>query len=143
MIKRHISCGGIVYRRRGNAIQLLFIKNPSGRWTFPKGTPEPGETREHTALREVAEETGITKLAIIKPLGISRYWFINVYHAERGGKLVHKTVHWFLMKGAGTPRHQKEEVTNAQWVDADMASNLKSYRNSAKLIAKALAAIKQ
>ena len=28
-------------------------------WTLPKGTPHPGETSEETALREVAEETGL------------------------------------------------------------------------------------
>ena len=29
-------------------------------WTFPKGHPEEGETREQSALRELYEETGLT-----------------------------------------------------------------------------------
>src|SRR5262249_43601458 len=28
-------------------------------WTFPKGRPEPGETPEEAALREVLQETGV------------------------------------------------------------------------------------
>jgi 8-oxo-dGTP pyrophosphatase MutT (NUDIX family) len=41
----------------------VLLRRPRGDfdgyvWTFPKGRPEPGETPELAALREVKEETG-------------------------------------------------------------------------------------
>ena len=37
---------------------VLLIRSAHG-WSFPKGHPEPGETPEETAAREILEETGI------------------------------------------------------------------------------------
>jgi 8-oxo-dGTP diphosphatase len=41
----------------------ILLREPTGHfddyvWTFPKGRPEPGETPEQAALREVRQETG-------------------------------------------------------------------------------------
>ena len=63
-------------------------------WTLPKGTPKPGETREETALREVAEETGL-EVRITGPLDSIEYWFVQ------SGQRIHKTVHYFLMDPIG------------------------------------------
>lgn len=38
---------------------LLVFGKKSGKWGFPKGHQEEGETEEETALRELKEETGI------------------------------------------------------------------------------------
>lgn len=143
MLKRHFSCGGVVYRYHRGKLQFLFVKNLAGRWTFPKGTIELQETREQTALREVKEETGLKKLAIVKPIGKSRYFFAAKRHERHGNALVYKTVWWYLMKGEGRPRHQRSELADAKWLDADLARQLNSYRNSAKLMKRAIAKIKQ
>ena len=47
---------------RGGAV--LFVRREpgvfcGGRWELPGGTVEPGELPERTAVREVAEETGL------------------------------------------------------------------------------------
>ena len=44
-------------------LQRVLLRRPMGDfdgyvWTFPKGRPDPGETPEQAALREVREETG-------------------------------------------------------------------------------------
>lgn len=41
----------------------VLLRQPTGNfdgyaWTFPKGRPEPGESHEQAALREMLEETG-------------------------------------------------------------------------------------
>jgi len=44
----------VLFLRRGAGVFL------AGRWELPGGTAEPGEPFEATAVREVAEETGLT-----------------------------------------------------------------------------------
>ena len=39
--------------------QVVLRRTARGEYLFPKGHLEEGETEEETALREVAEETGL------------------------------------------------------------------------------------
>ena len=57
-----VSCGAYVTRGRDNDLELLLIKQMthSTTWGIPKGRICEGETIEECAVREVAEETGLT-----------------------------------------------------------------------------------
>ena len=85
-----VSCGGVVIH---DGKVLLLYKNQNGRymgWVLPKGTVEPGEAYQQTALREVKEETN-SDAEIVKYIGKTQYTF-------RGNEdIVSKTVHWYLM----------------------------------------------
>ena len=86
------SAGGVVYRLdRGRTLYLL-IRDSYRNWGFPKGHLEDGERPEDAALREVAEETGLTDLAVRAPIDIIDWYFR--FH----GRVVHKTCHFFLME---------------------------------------------
>jgi 8-oxo-dGTP pyrophosphatase MutT (NUDIX family) len=53
------AAGGVVWRMGAAGLEVLLVHRPGYQdWTFPKGKADPGETDEHCALREVAEETG-------------------------------------------------------------------------------------
>ena len=55
------SCGALIYRISGEALEFLAIKSKiNGHWGFPKGHMEKDETEKETAKREVLEETGLS-----------------------------------------------------------------------------------
>ena len=79
-------------------------------WSLPKGHIELGETAEQTAIREVAEETGI-RGSVLAALGRIDYWFVTE------GRRVHKTVHHYLMRFSGGELCDADlEVTEVAWV---------------------------
>ncbi len=105
-----VAGGGKVYNDKG---QILFIYR-NDKWDLPKGKTEKKETIEETAVREVAEETGVTKLKIVKPLPITYHIF------KRNGKAKLKITYWYEMhssfKGELYPQ-LNEGITEVKWVD--------------------------
>jgi predicted NUDIX family NTP pyrophosphohydrolase len=67
------SAGTLLYRRNGNAIDVLLV-HPSGNynkhkpWGIPKGLPDEGESLDSAARRETMEEAGVTP-GELTPLG--------------------------------------------------------------------------
>lgn len=111
-MKKEISAGGVVYRRRDEVLEIQLIEDRFGRMTLAKGKMEQGETVEQTALREIQEETGILG-KITAPLNIITYLY---EHAEWG--TVQKEVHYYLVEaGEGLLQAQVEEITGVAWYE--------------------------
>ncbi len=85
-----VSCGGVVIYRGKILTLYKSYKNKYDGWVLPKGTVEAGEEYKETALREVAEESGV-HASIIKYVGKSQYTF------SIPDDVVEKEVHWYLM----------------------------------------------
>ena len=67
------AAGGIVWRKAQTGVEVLLIHRPSyDDWTFPKGKTDPGESLQTTAVREIAEETGL-RVRLGHPLGELSY----------------------------------------------------------------------
>ena len=63
-----------VRRRKAGGLEFLLVRTSSGgRWTFPKGTVERGESMAQAAAREAREEAGVTGEVGSEPLGVYRY----------------------------------------------------------------------
>ncbi len=129
------SAGGIVVRYESDQPWLVVgsrRRERDGRtWTLPKGTPNAGETREQTALREVREETGL-EVRITGPLDSIEYWFVQ------SGTRIHKTVHYFLMEPAGgdLARHD-HEFDEVRWIPFSSAATMLTFETERALVSKA------
>ncbi|OGO59043.1 MAG: hypothetical protein A2V85_01405 [Chloroflexi bacterium RBG_16_72_14] len=129
------SAGGIVIRFQDGAPQLVVGRRRRERdgvtWTLPKGTPDGRETTEQTALREVAEETGL-EVRIVRRFDSIEYTF------SQGGTRIHKTVHYFLMQptGGDLGRHD-HEFDEVRWIRFDEASSMLTFETERALVARA------
>jgi 8-oxo-dGTP pyrophosphatase MutT (NUDIX family) len=129
------SAGGVVVSFRRERPSLVVGMRRRARdavtWTLPKGTPDPGETVEQTALREVGEETGL-EVRIVEALPSIEYDFVQ------DGTRIHKTVHYFLMEpiGGDLGRHD-HEFERVRWVPFDEAGELLSFATERELVATA------
>ena len=138
-MRREFSAGGVVVRNLRGRPALAAIRpagKPAGTWALPKGLIGPGERPELTALREVAEETGIEATPMEK-LGDVRY----VYTWE--GERVFKVVSFFLFRyRAGRlgdiPPDHAHEVAETRWLPLDEAPKLLAYKGEREMAAKAL-----
>ena len=104
------AAGGIVQNEKK---EVLFIYRLD-KWDLPKGKMEKNEDAETCAVREVEEETGVTKLKLKKEVG-KTYHTYNAY-----GKHFLKTTHWFYMTCSSRQvfiPQTEENITEIKWVN--------------------------
>lgn len=133
-----VSAGGIVYRRGPDGVEVVLCgRTEDGIWGLPKGTPEPGESLEETAVREVSEETGL-EVRIEKKVGTITYWFARPDEGVR----YHKTVHHYLMTATGGDvANHDHEYDVVAWMPASQALETLTYDNERNILHQALEAI--
>ncbi|MGN6532843.1 MAG: NUDIX hydrolase [Ginsengibacter sp.] len=105
-----IKAGGGVVKNENEEILMMFRR---GKWDLPKGKLDEGETIEQCAKREVTEETGLQKLKVIRPLGITYHTYVQF------GKHNLKESHWYGMKATGNEKlipQTEEDITEIIWV---------------------------
>lgn len=102
------AAGGVVKNAEN---KLLFIYR-LGKWDLPKGKNDDGETLEETAIREIEEECGISKLTITGKI-------CTTYHTYKmKGKNMVKASHWFAVITNDNSKlkiQEEENITDACW----------------------------
>lgn len=103
--------GGVLINNDGE----VLLREPSGHfggyvWTFPKGRPDPGETPEQAALREVFEETG-QNAQIVAAIQ-------KVFPGTTSSTA------FFLMQPVGTTEPFTSETKSIEWVTEAAARKL-------------------
>ncbi|QXM06472.1 NUDIX hydrolase [Crassaminicella indica] len=136
-MREEISAGGVVVF--GNAI--LLLRKYNGDWVLPKGKVKEGEEIDAAAIREVYEE-GKAKAEIVKYIGKINYSFKNCWQDH---EVVHKTVHWYLMKTRNMDciPLKEEGFVEARFVHMDRASEMAKYDDEREIIHKAIEEMKK
>jgi DNA polymerase len=128
------SAGAVVMSPEGRV--LLLRKAGEAIWCLPKGTVEPGETTEETAVREVREETGL-RVKLLRPLTEVRYSF----YWPPDGMNVDKTVAYFLAKPIGGHVEPEPGFDEGRWVSRTQAMKLLYWPNDQEVVNRAFDAM--
>jgi len=133
-IKRQVSSGGVIFRKRDGRIEIALIAVKHGSvWCLPKGDIDKDEKPESTAVREVEEETGL-KGEVVEKIGDITYWF---YLKEEKAKCK-KTVHFYLLEyESGDVSGHDFEVDEASWFPLDEALKKATHKSEKEIIEKA------
>jgi len=128
-----LGCLAVV--RRGSRILLAQRSVPPGvgRWGFPGGKQELGETVHQCAERELLEETGIIAEAV-RPISV----LDSIRHDEAGKVKVHFALVAVLLAwraGDGAPI---EDATALGWFTPEEAGALELFPRVEELMALAL-----
>ena len=117
------AAGAVCWRNIEGTVQVLLIHR-SGRRdiSLPKGKVDPGEMLPETAVREIAEETGLT-VALGVPLGVTEY----VLPSGRN-----KIVHYWAAEVTENAIHAStfmpnDEVAALEWMPVERARKELSY----------------
>ena len=111
------AAGGLVLNEK-NKLLMIFRR---GKWDLPKGKLDDGETLEQCAVREVEEETGLTKIKLTSPLLTT----FHTYH--EGSRFILKESYWYNMKVEGKQLLQpqtEEDIIEIKWVTIKEAEKL-------------------
>jgi 8-oxo-dGTP pyrophosphatase MutT (NUDIX family) len=141
-VRREFSAGGVVVRRLSGRWVVAAIR-PGGKgegvWALPKGLIGPGEKADATALREVAEETGVEG-RLDRKLGDVRY--VYTWAGER----VFKVVSFYLVRYSrgrlgDIPEEFRREVADVRWLPLEEAPRLLAYKGERDMAKAALSVL--
>jgi len=129
---RVTSAGGVVYRwDKDKPLFLLLGSNKRGVRCLPKGLIEIDEDEVITAMREVREETGVSRVKIKGKIGSIKYQF------GFRSKTYDKTVHFFLFETDQADTRVGSEHDFMEWLPYDQALETMSYPNEKEMLTKA------
>ena len=123
-----LAAGAVVWREVAGRLQLLVVHRLRyDDWTFPKGKIDSGERLPVTAVRETAEETG---LSVHLGVPLSRL----EYPLTTGGT---KRVSYWCARPDGDGElsfEPNDEITGVCWVDVDETAAALSYDTDRRVL---------
>ena len=125
-----LAAGAVCWRIVGGKVRVLLVHRTQHKdISLPKGKVDPGELLPQTAVREIAEETGLT-VGLGAPLGEVRYKI-----PSGRDKIVY---YWSAEVDAHaleTARFRpNDEISSLEWVSMNKARNRLSYPHDVDII---------
>lgn len=125
------SCGFIVYRESGGVREYLLVSALNGKYGFPKGHVERGETEHETAVRELKEETNLEVRFVD---GFRRE--IKYSLPQKRGT-IKRCVYFLGEYTEGELIRQKEEILDAVFVTFEQAMAMIPFANAKSVLQEA------
>ncbi len=114
-VAEHTAAGGVVIRRAQGRLYVALIREGGlTAYVLPKGHVEPGETLDHAARREVAEESGLRNLTLIAEVAVRQ----RLDYSRRSWG----TTHYFLFvttQAKGAHPEPVESPLQTHWFPLD------------------------
>jgi len=123
---------GAVVVRRDRELQYLILQYGAGHWDLVKGHGKRGESEKETVLRELEEETGITRATFIPGFREEISYFF-----QRRGRTVYKEVVYYLIETPEAAVTLSDEHVGYQWLPYDEAVRAITFGNSKRIVGKA------
>jgi 8-oxo-dGTP pyrophosphatase MutT (NUDIX family) len=137
--KHSYSGGGVII---GPNKKVLVVSQHGTSWSLPKGRLEEGEDTKGAALREIEEETGLTKLNFIKELGTYERSLIGINGKPDNRFLKTITIYLYTT--------QEEELKpidpdnpEARWIDPDKVAELLTHPKDKEFYLSVLPRVKE
>jgi bis(5'-nucleosidyl)-tetraphosphatase len=110
--------------------QFLLMKSPRGDWNFVKGHRENGETDYQTLRREIQEETGIRRFAVLNYLGDVNYTFL------KKDTEIEKVVKFYHVGTFNSQIRISQEHVDYAWLGYEQARELLTFWQSKDILEK-------
>jgi 8-oxo-dGTP pyrophosphatase MutT (NUDIX family)/phosphohistidine phosphatase SixA len=121
-----LAAGAVLWRRTNTDVELALVHRPRyDDWSLPKGKLDRGESMPHAAVREIAEETGLTARLGARLLDVH-------YDVPEGPK----TVRYWAAEACGGEFAPNEETDELRWCSPGHAAGLLSYRRDLDVLAR-------
>lgn len=131
-MKTEKSCGAVVFTVKNDAIRYIVVQSKEGFYGFPKGHAEGSETEIETALREIAEETGLSTDIV------DGFRTEDSHPFTKNGEPRMKHIVYFLAEYSNQiPVAQEAELNSIRSVDYDTAMNLFQFESSKRILSEA------
>lgn len=131
--------GAIIFRREGEKILWVMVRDIFNYWTFVKGHREEGETPEDAALREVEEEVGLGG-KILAQLGQNTYPATTEH-----GENILRRVTYFLVEAteSNITLEQGQGLVDGKWYPMEEVKKTKHYEDTDHIIEAAVKKIQE
>jgi ADP-ribose pyrophosphatase YjhB (NUDIX family) len=128
------SAGGVVLNAEG---RVLLVSQHGTSWSLPKGHLEGGESPLEAARREIYEESGVSRLELVRPLGSYSRHRLGADGGEDLSEL--KTIHLFLFRTDESDLAPRDaDNPEARWVERETVAGLLTHARDREFFAAVL-----
>lgn len=128
------SAGGVVLNAEG---RVLLVSQHGTSWSLPKGHLEEGESPLEAARREIYEESGVSRLELIRSLGSYSRHRLGADGGEDRSEL--KTIHLFLFRTDERELAPRDaDNPEARWVEREGVAELLTHAKDREFFAAVL-----